>query len=85
MNTTFTVTAIWDRTAHVFTSRSDIPGLVVEADTFEELVDLVEALAPEVIKANIPDARWPFAVSIETHSAPEIVWPPWNFAAKPSD
>ena len=72
MKKSFTVTARWDREARVFTSQSDIPGLVVEAETFEELADLVEALAPEVIKANIPDARWPYAVSIETLSAQKI-------------
>jgi Domain of unknown function (DUF1902) len=55
MSNPFTVTAIWDPEAKVFTSQSDIPGLVVEAATFEELVDLVEALAPEVIAANLPD------------------------------
>lgn len=50
----FTVTANWDDEAKVFTSTSDIPGLVVEADTFEEFVSLVEALAPEMLEANLP-------------------------------
>ena len=36
----FTVTAVWDTDAEVFTTKSDIPGLVVEAATFEELIDL---------------------------------------------
>ena len=67
MNKTFTVIATWDADARVFTSQSDIPGLVVEADTFEELVELVEALAPEVIEANVPDARRPYKVNVETH------------------
>ncbi len=40
---TFTATANWDDKAKVFTSSSDIPGLVVEAETFEEFVSLVEA------------------------------------------
>jgi hypothetical protein len=31
----FTVTAVWDPDAEVFTTKSDIPGLVVEAATFE--------------------------------------------------
>jgi hypothetical protein len=38
MPRTFTVTASWDPEARVFTSQSDIPGLVVEAETYEELV-----------------------------------------------
>ena len=66
MRKAFTVTAIWDSEAQVFTSQSDIPGLVVEAGTFEELVDLVMALAPEVIAANVPDARRPYKVHVET-------------------
>ena len=49
---TFKVSAIWDSEAKVFTSQSDIPGLVIEADTFEEFVSLVEDLAPEVLAAN---------------------------------
>ena len=66
MQKAFTVTATWDAEARVFTSRSDIPGLVVEAETFEEFVALVEALAPEVIAANAPDAPRPYAVKVET-------------------
>ena len=52
---TFKITAVWDSEAEVFTSTSDIPGLVVEADTFEEFVSLVEVLAPEMLAANLPD------------------------------
>ncbi len=66
MQKPFTVTAIWDSQARVFTTESDIPGLVVEADTYDELVPLVEALAPDVIAANLPDAVAPFRVRIET-------------------
>jgi hypothetical protein len=66
MHNPFIVTAIWDAKARVFTTQSDIPGLVIEADTFEELVDLVETLAPEVIAANLPDASPPYRVHIET-------------------
>jgi Domain of unknown function (DUF1902) len=65
MHKPFNVIAVWDAEARVFTSQSDIPGLVVEADTFEEFVALVEALAPEVIAANVPDAARPHHVHIE--------------------
>jgi Domain of unknown function (DUF1902) len=67
MKQNFKVTAIWDVEAKVFTSTSDIPGLVVEAETFEEFVSLVEALAPEVLEANLPGARRPFLFDIELH------------------
>jgi hypothetical protein len=50
----------------VFTTTSDIPGLIVEAATFEEVVDLVRSLAPEVITANVPDAQSPFQVQMVT-------------------
>ncbi len=62
----FTVTAVWDPDAEVFTTTSDIPGLVVEAATFEEVVDLVRSLAPEVIAANVPGALAPYRVQIVT-------------------
>jgi Domain of unknown function (DUF1902) len=53
MNQKFKVTAIWDPEVKVFTSHSNIPGLVVEAETFEEFVLLVEALAAEMLEANL--------------------------------
>ena len=64
---TFKVTAVWDSEAKVFTSTSDIPGLVVEADTFEEFVSLVEALAPEMLAANLPEVKRPYLFDIQSH------------------
>lgn len=66
MSKSFTVTATWDPGARVFTSQSDIPGLVIEAATFEEFVALVRTLAPEVIAANLPAARGPHTLHVET-------------------
>jgi hypothetical protein len=62
----FTVNAVWDPEAEVFTTQSDIPGLVVEAATFEELVDLIRSLAPEMIAANVPGAPASYQVEIVT-------------------
>lgn len=67
--TDFTVTAIWDDEANVFTSESDIPGLVVEAETFDAFVEVVSALAPEVIAANLPTARRPHRVRVAASRA----------------
>jgi hypothetical protein len=67
MKQKFKVTAIWDQEAEVFTSQSNIPGLVIEADTFEEFVSLVEALAPEMLEANRPNVKRPFSFDIELH------------------
>jgi hypothetical protein len=66
MTSNFTVTAVWDPEAELFTTESDIPGLFVEAATFEELIDLVRALAPEVIAANVLAASAPHKVQIVT-------------------
>lgn len=66
----FTVFANWDDEAKVFTSTSDIPGLVVEADTFEEFVSLVESLAPEMLAANLPDVKRPYHLDIQSHRIP---------------
>jgi Domain of unknown function (DUF1902) len=57
MKQNFKVTAIWDSEAEVFTSTSNIPGLVVEAETFEEFVSLVEVLAPAMLEANMPTVQ----------------------------
>jgi len=67
MTQSFKVTAVWDHEAKVFTSSSTIPGLVVEADTFEEFVSLVEALAPEMLAANMPQVKRPYHFDIESH------------------
>ena len=46
MAMSFHVVALRDTEARVLTPQSDSPGLVIEADTFEEFVALVEGLAP---------------------------------------
>jgi hypothetical protein len=63
--TSFTVAAIWDGEAGVFYSQSDIPGLHVEAASFDEFVALVRELAPEMIADNLPAATGPFAIRVE--------------------
>lgn len=49
----FHVAAEWDAEAGVWTSSSNIPGLVVEASTLPEFVDLVSTLAPELLSENL--------------------------------
>ncbi len=53
MNERFHVQADWDAEAGVWVSTSDIPGLHVEADTLGEFMDLVAALAPEMLADNL--------------------------------
>lgn len=64
MPSVFQVTALWDTEAQVFHSKSDIPGLVIEAETFDEFVKLVHDLAPEIIGHNVPGAASPYRVHV---------------------
>jgi hypothetical protein len=46
------VEAKWDPEAKVWISESDVPGLVIEAETLAEFEDLVQHLVPEVLADN---------------------------------
>ncbi len=49
----FVVTAQWDDDAHVWVATSDdIPGLVTEAATLDDLLKRVVAVAPELLQDN---------------------------------
>jgi len=48
-----TVTANWDAESRSWwTEGDDVPGLCVQGATFEELLEAVFALAPELLVAN---------------------------------
>ena len=53
MSQRFHVQADWDAEARVWVSSSNIPGLHVEADTLPAFVELVQALAPEMLADNL--------------------------------
>lgn len=51
--TDFTVHGHWDEETRCWwTDGEDVPGLCVQANSFEELVDLVFSLAPELLVEN---------------------------------
>jgi hypothetical protein len=52
MKPTYYVKALWDPEASVWTSESDIPGLVIEANTLTEFETLIWQLAPEMLAEN---------------------------------
>ncbi|HEX6860627.1 MAG TPA: DUF1902 domain-containing protein [Caulobacteraceae bacterium] len=52
MTTAYHVRAEWDSEAQVWVSNSNIPGLVVEAATLPEFIELVQALAPDLLREN---------------------------------
>ena len=49
----FLVSVLWDDEASVWVATSDdIPGLVTEAPSLDELMQRVQAVAPELIRDN---------------------------------
>jgi predicted RNase H-like HicB family nuclease len=49
----YTVNARWDdETKSWWTDGEDIPGLCCQADSFEELIEAILALAPELLRDN---------------------------------
>lgn len=52
MKQAYYVAALWDPEASVWVSDSNIPGLVIEADTLAEFEQLMVELAPEMLAAN---------------------------------
>ena len=48
----YNVRLIWDEDARVWYTHTDIPGLCLEAETFDELVREVQLAAPEMLELN---------------------------------
>ncbi len=50
----YQIMAHWDAEASVWWAESsDVPGLVAEADTMEELIGAVRELVPELLRLNL--------------------------------
>lgn len=50
---TYTVTCLWDSEAHVwYVADSDVPGLVTEAATVEEMESKLRRMIPELLELN---------------------------------
>ena len=54
MSKSYYVEAVWDAEAEVYVSKTNIPGLVVEAATQTEFFEIAHELAPELLRANLP-------------------------------
>jgi len=47
------VKAVWDKDAQVWVAISeDLPGLVTEADTLEQLTEKLQVMIPELLEVN---------------------------------
>ncbi len=66
-----TVNAFWDDEASVWVAESDdVPGLITEAETLEELSTKLEILIPELLELNlgeIPRGELPIHLKAERH------------------
>jgi len=50
---TIHVEAVWDEEAKVWVATSDdVPGLITEANTSEELIKKLQVMIPELLQAN---------------------------------
>lgn len=63
---TYRVLAHWDSEAQVWWAESDeVPGLVAEAASHDELVQDLRVLVPQMLALNVPDhAQKPFLLSV---------------------
>ena len=52
MKMKYNVRLIWDSEARVWYTQTDIPGLCLEAETFDELVEEVRLAAPVLLELN---------------------------------
>ena len=59
MSKQYHIEAVWDAEAGVFYSKSNIPGLIIEAATFPEFFEIVNDVAPDLLRANAPRGRGP--------------------------
>lgn len=59
------IAAQWDDEAEVWIATSeDVPGLCVEASTFDELVDVAMELTPELLELNHVEISGPVSLHI---------------------
>jgi hypothetical protein len=64
----YRIEANWDAEAMVWTSSSDVPGLVIETATLGEFEALMRALIPELLADNGGDDG-PVSVEWTSHGA----------------
>jgi predicted RNase H-like HicB family nuclease len=70
-NAAYTVHAHWDEESKSWwTDGEDIPGLCCQADSFDELVEMILALVPDLLRENgigAPGQSVDIAVTAERH------------------
>lgn len=60
-----TIEALWDAEAGVwYSTGGDVPGLCIQANTFDELVDIATSLTPDLLRDNGITLSGPIALHI---------------------
>lgn len=72
MKSSYYVLALWDPEAAVWTSESDIPGLVIEANTLAEFESLMLELGPEMLTVNEGTHEGPISLEFRAHAQREL-------------
>lgn len=72
MSKSFFVRALWDPEASVWTSESDIPGLVIETSTLSEFEALAREFAADLLSANL-GIHGPVPIRFEAAGGFEVV------------
>ncbi|MCL2616167.1 MAG: DUF1902 domain-containing protein [Defluviitaleaceae bacterium] len=67
-----TVKLVWDsETGRWYTETRDIPGMILESDSFDNLVDRVRVAAPEMLELNM-DYTGPVHISFEAEREEKV-------------
>ena len=72
MKQSYYVKAIWDSEASVWISQTDIPVLVIEADTLAEFEAVMLQLAPEMLAANEGDRTGSVSIDFSANARREL-------------
>jgi len=72
INNGFVIEAVWDDEAEVWVAESDdVPGLITEADSRDQLIEKLAVLIPELLELNnrTPDPHKPIDLTLRLHRA----------------
>jgi predicted RNase H-like HicB family nuclease len=73
---TYVIRATWDDEAKVWVAASDdVPGLVAEASSVEQLIEKLRALVPEMLEANGVSAPPAYQVRLLAQYQEQITLP----------
>lgn len=88
MTNKFFVQAVWDEEANVYYSKSNIPGLHIEAKVLGAFEDVMRDVVPELLVANVVESarqNQPLASRKKCRSVPESISYTFKVASNPRE